>query len=111
MVKKPAPVKPDKPDAARSPRDRIIDALMGLAAEKPFGEIGIAEIAERAGVTLAEFRDLFPSKGAILGACSKRIDHIVLEGTGNDLAEEPTREPGLDIRVRRFAARRPSPAA
>src|ERR1700730_11649464 len=107
MARKPNPLKPDKPEEGRSPRDRIIDALMGLAAEKPFGEIGLAEIAERAGVSLAEFRDLFPSKGAILGAFSKRIDHIVLEETGSDLAEEPVRERVLDIMMRRFDALKP----
>jgi AcrR family transcriptional regulator len=107
MAKKPTPLKPDRPQGDRAPRDRIIDALMGLAAEKPFGEIGIAEIAERANVSLAEFRDLFPSKGAILGAFSKRIDKIVLEGTNADLAEEPVRERVLDIMMRRFDALKP----
>lgn len=107
MARKSNPLKPDKPEEGRSPRDRIIDALMGLAAEKPFGEIGLAEIAGRAEVSLAEFRDLFPSKGAILGGFSKRIDHVVLEGTTSDLAEEPVRERVLDIMMRRFDALKP----
>ncbi|MFI5014788.1 MAG: TetR/AcrR family transcriptional regulator [Hyphomicrobiales bacterium] len=107
MARKSNPVKPDKPHGEPSPRDRVIDALMGLAAEKPFGEIGLAEIALRAEVSLAELRDLFPSKGAILGAFSKRIDHIVLEGTGSELAEEPVRERVLDIMMRRFDALKP----
>ena len=104
MARKSNPLKPEKPDAPRTPRDRVIDALMGLSAEKPYGEIGLAEIAGRAEVTLAEFRDLFPSKGAILGALAKRIDRVVLEGTGSDLAEEPVRERVLDIMMRRFDA-------
>jgi AcrR family transcriptional regulator len=107
MAKKASPQKSEKPQHSGSPRDRIIDALMGLAAEKRFGEIGIAEIAERANVSLAEFRDLFPSKGAILGAFSKRIDKIVLEGTTDELAEEPVRERVLDIMMRRFDALKP----
>jgi AcrR family transcriptional regulator len=107
MARKSNPLKPEKTGETRSQRDRIIDGLMGIAAEKPYGEIGIAEIAERAEVSLAEFRDLFPSKGAILGAFSKRIDHAVLEGTSSDLAEEPARERVLDIMMRRFDALKP----
>ena len=107
MARKTNPLKPEKTDETRSPRDRIIDALMGLAAEKPYDEIGLAEIAERADVSLAEFRDLFPSKGAILGGFARRIDHVVLEGTTDELAEEPARERVLDIMMRRFDALKP----
>jgi AcrR family transcriptional regulator len=107
MARKPTPSKPEKSDGPRSPRDRIVDALMALAAEKAYGEIGIAEIAERAQVSLAEFRDLFPSKGAILAAFSRRIDHEVLEGTTDELKEEPVRERVLDIMMRRFDALKP----
>jgi AcrR family transcriptional regulator len=107
MARKPNPLKPEKPQDERSPRDRIIEALMGLAAEKPYGEIGLAEIAERAAVTLTEFRDLFPSKGAILSAFSKRIDRVVLDGTTPELANEPARERVLDILMRRFDALHP----
>ena len=49
-----------------STRDRIVDALMELAAEQDWDRIEITEIAERAGVSLLEFREAFPSKGAIL---------------------------------------------
>jgi AcrR family transcriptional regulator len=107
MVKKPSPPKSGKPHGERTSRDRIIDALMELSAEKHYGDIGIAEIAEHAQVSLAEFRDLFPSKGAILGVFAKRIDKIVLEGTTADLAEEPARERVLDIMMRRFDALKP----
>ena len=46
---------------AGTPRERIIDAFMALLAEKPFEQIGLAEIAERAGVSLAELRGEFGS--------------------------------------------------
>ena len=54
--------------APRGDRDRIVDALMELAAEQPFGDVTVSAIAERAGVSLADFRDAFPSKGAVLAA-------------------------------------------
>jgi AcrR family transcriptional regulator len=104
MARKSNPPKAPKIDQDRAPRERIVDALMELSAEGPYGEIGIAAIAERAGVTLAEFRDLFPSKGAILAAFAKRIDRVVLEGLGKELEEEPVRERVLDIMMRRFDA-------
>jgi AcrR family transcriptional regulator len=110
MAKKPETEKPEtqKPGAGTpAPRDRAIDALMALAAEKPYREIGLAEIGERAGLSLADLRDLFPSKGAILGGFSRRIDRAVLDGTDASLAEETARERVLDIMMRRFDALKP----
>src|SRR5918999_807090 len=58
------------PTTASTPskRDAIVDALMTLAADRPWNDIELVDIAEAAGVSLAEFRELFPSKGAVLGA-------------------------------------------
>ncbi len=94
-----------------APRDRIIDALMGLAAEMRWGDITLPMIAERAGVSLADLRDHFPSKGAILGGFSKRIDRIVLEGASADMMGEPARERVLDVMMRRLDALQPYKAA
>lgn len=92
-------------------RDRIVDALMELAAEQPFGDLTIAQIAERAGVSLADFRDCFPSKGAALAAFNRRIDRIVLDGTTGDMADENTKERLFDVLMRRFDALAPYRAA
>ncbi|MFL5197934.1 MAG: TetR family transcriptional regulator, partial [Microvirga sp.] len=54
-------------------RERIVQALMRLASDRPWNDIEIADIAEEAGVTLSAFRDQFPSKGAVLGAFSRMI--------------------------------------
>jgi AcrR family transcriptional regulator len=91
----------------KSPRDRIIDALMALAAERAWDEIDLPSIAERAGVTLGEFRDAFPSKGAILAGFSRRIDRIVLDGTGPELADEGPKERLFDVLMRRLDAMAP----
>ena len=92
---------------ARDARSRIIDALMALVAERPWEEIRITDIARHAGVTLAEFRDHFVSKGAVLGAFSRRIDKIVLEGASDDLAEESAKERLFDVLMRRLDAMAP----
>lgn len=88
-------------------RDAIIDALMRLAAERPWSDIELIDIAEEAGVTLAEFRDAFPSKGAVLAGFSRRIDREVLSGTADDLKDEPARERVFDMMMRRLDALAP----
>ena len=97
--------------AAPAPRERIIDALMGLAGEMRWGDITLPMIAERAGLTLADLRDHYPSKGAILGGFSRRIDRIVLEGASADMLGEPARERMLDVMMRRLDAMQPYKAA
>jgi AcrR family transcriptional regulator len=90
-----------------SKRDAVIDALMRLAAERPWNDIDIVDLTEEAKISLADFRDLFPSKGAVLGALSRRIDRKVLEGTTDDLAGEPARERVFDVMMRRLDALEP----
>jgi AcrR family transcriptional regulator len=103
---------PAKP-AARSgtPRERIIAAFMQLLAEKPFEEIGLADIAERAGVTLAQLRGEFDSPLAILAAHVKEIDRQVLDGGDADMAEETPRDRLFDVLMRRLEALTPYKAA
>jgi AcrR family transcriptional regulator len=90
-----------------SPRDAIVEATMRLAADQPWNDIDIADIAREAGVSLAEFRDLFPSKGAVLAAFSRKMDRIVLQGTTDELAGEPARERVFDVMMRRIDAMAP----
>lgn len=92
---------------ASDPRKRIVDALMELAAERPWEEIAITDVAKHAGVTLAQFRDAFPSKGAVLAGFSRMIDRQVLEGTTEDLAAESPRDRLFDVLMRRLDAMAP----
>ena len=93
------------------PREAAVEALMRLAAEQPWNDIEISDIAREAGLSLAEFRDLFPSKGAVLGGLARIIDRKVLEGDNAGLAEEPTRERLFDVLMRRLDAMTPYKAA
>ena len=88
-------------------RGKIVDALMELAAERPFEDITITDIAARAGVGLADFRDAFPSKGAVLAAFNKRIDRAVLSGASDALEGEPVKERLFDVLMRRLDAMAP----
>jgi AcrR family transcriptional regulator len=95
------------PQLGASPRDRIVDALMGLAGERAWDDFGIADVAERAGVTLGEFREQFVSKGAVLAAFSRRIDKIVLDGASGQPADESAKERLFDVLMRRIDALEP----
>jgi len=98
----------DTPGATRlPPREAIVEALMRLAAEQPWNDIEIGDIAREAGVSLAEFRECYPSKGAVLGGFARMIDKQVLDGASDDLDDEPTRERLFDVLMRRLDAMDP----
>ena len=102
-----APTPDAAPTSAPSVKDRIIEALMELSAERDWDDFGLTDIATRAGVSLSEFRDAFPSKGAVLAGFARRIDHIVLKQEGEALADESPRERVFDVLMRRLDAMAP----
>ena len=94
-------------DAPSDPREGIIDALMGLAAERRFEDISIRDICDRANVSLADFRAAFPSKGAVLGGLTRRIDRVVLSADDGELGKEAARERLFEVLMRRLDALTP----
>jgi AcrR family transcriptional regulator len=95
---------PARPAAAPdgTPRQRIIDALMALLAEQPIERIGLNELAERGGVTLADLRGEFGSTLAVLAAHSKELDRKVLAEVDPDMEEESPRQRLFDVLMRRL---------
>ena len=93
------------------PRDRIIDSFLALAAERDFEDIGLSDIAARAGLSLAELRRAFAHKMDVLAAFTRRIDIETLEGLDPGMAGEPARERLFDVLMRRFELLRPHRAA
>lgn len=108
MARKPAAPK-EKPTAkpAGDPRRAVVESLMRLAAMQPYDRISLGDIAAEAGISLADLRDLYPSKGAILGGLVRIVDREVLEGTGTDMADESAHDRLLDVMLRRFDALAP----
>jgi len=110
MVRKPArkaarssaAAKPAAPAAAGSEREKIIAAFLALLAEKPIEQIGFAEIAKEAGVSLGQLRGEFASTLAIFAAHIKATDRAVLAEDLSDMAEEPPRERLFDVLMRRL---------
>ncbi|PWT85412.1 MAG: TetR family transcriptional regulator [Proteobacteria bacterium] len=105
MARRPAresvtkPIDPSLPD-----REKIIAAFMALLAERPFEEIGLNDIAGRAGTSLVAIRTEFGSKIAILAAHAKELDRKVLSGQAPDMADEEPRERLFDVLMRRLEA-------
>jgi len=102
---RPSPAPPTAAPAGE--REKIIAALLALLAEKQIGEIGLAEIATEAGISLAQLRGAFPSPLAIIGAYLKDIDRAVLAADLSDMEEEPARERLFDVLMRRLEALTP----
>jgi AcrR family transcriptional regulator len=90
------------PAAELTERDKIVAAFMALLADKPFEAIGLAEVAERAGMSLSQLRGEFNSTLAILAAQIKATDRAVLAEDSADMEEEPARERLFDVLMRRL---------
>ncbi len=109
MAKKPAEKAADapKPDA----RKLAIDALMALVADQGWKSVELPAVAQKAGISLATLRDLFPSKGAMLAGFGRMLDREVIEGANPDLIGEPAHERVFDLMMRRLDAMAPYKAA
>jgi AcrR family transcriptional regulator len=93
--------------APTSERDKVIAAFLALVAQKPIEQIGFDEIAEEAGMSLADLRGVFPSPLAIVAAYLKDVDRAVLAADFSDMAEEPPRERLFDVLMRRLETMAP----
>ncbi len=96
------------PPRGTSDRDKAVDALMALLSEQSFEQIGLAEVAGRAGIKLSACAREFGSTLAIYAAHVKDIDNNVLDGGDADMAEEPARERLFDVMMRRLEALAPT---
>jgi AcrR family transcriptional regulator len=92
---------------AGTDREKAIEALMALLAGHSLAQIGLAEVAGRAGIKLSQLRAEFGSTLAILAAHIKDIDRAVLAGGDVDMAEESVRERLFDVLMRRLEALAP----
>src|SRR3954464_11093701 len=65
--------KPPQQSRSQETLDRILDAAEQVLAEKAFGEHTLAEIMERAGVTVGAFYRRYPDKNALLRHLDERF--------------------------------------
>ncbi len=90
---------------------RIIAAALRLAAERPWRDIGLREIADAAGTDLVELRKAFAGKGEILAAFIRRIDDEVMRRTPAPQAGQSKRDQLFEVIMARFDALAPHRAA
>ena len=95
---------------ASDPREAIIDAFMALAAEWSVRSIGLGDIADRAGISLAALREVYGGKLGILAGFARRVDLAVLADGPADPESEP-RDRLFEIMMRRFDALAPYKSA
>lgn len=93
--------------ARPKPRQKIVDALVALAAERPWDEVTLEALAERAGVSLAALRESYDGRLAILADFVRSIDEKVLSDIDPTLGEETPRERLFDLLFARFEALAP----
>ena len=91
-----------KPAISGTPRERAMQAVLALLAEQPIERIGLADIAARAEVSLAELRGEFSTPLAIFAAHVKELDRKVLAEIDPELDEESPRERLFDVLMRRL---------
>jgi len=92
--------------------DAALDAFLGLIAEKGFAAVALRDVAEAAGLGVAELYRVYPDKVALVTAFMVRIDAEVLAGTPARLdPEETARDRLFDTMMRRYDALRPHRAA
>lgn len=94
-----------------SPRAKIIAAALKLAAEKRWRDVSLIDIAEAAGVTLAELRGQFAGKGAIVRGLVRATDDKLLADVRRPVEGDHVRDTLFEVIMARFDLMAPHKAA
>lgn len=94
-----------KPDPIA--RDRLIDAALKLAAEKPWGDVSLVDVAASAGMNLAEVRAIAGSKSQIVAFVLRRTDEQVLAQVKGRTEGQSARDTLFEVIMSRFDAMAP----
>ena len=87
--------------------DKALDAFLTLIADKDYAGVSLRDVAEAAGLGLADLCRLYPDKAALAAAFMARIDSQVLAGTASAVdLEETARDRLFDVMMRRYDALR-----
>lgn len=92
-------------------KGRIIEAALRLAAERGWGAVSLIDIAERAAVTLAEMREHFADKGAIVRGLVRAVDDEILRNAKRPQPGEGRRDALFEVIMARFDLLAPHKAA
>lgn len=92
------------PMPRRAVKEQVVEAALALAAEQPWTEIKLQDIAARAKLPLADLVEVFPTKLSVVRGFMRHIDRQVIETLDPELAREPPRERLFDVLIGRFEA-------
>ncbi len=88
----------------RSANDKLIDAALELAAERPWRSLSLPEIAEHAKVPVGEALMALPGRNRIQRALIDRVDAKVFGSLKDDPLDGTVKDKLFDILMRRFDA-------
>ncbi len=95
------PVKPSN-KSKKTLKDTVIEVSLQLAVDRGWTHVALQDIAQEAGVSLAEMFDHFEDKTDVLVALGRRIDRQVLEHAGEGQSDESPRDRLFDVLMARF---------
>ena len=87
-----------------TPKGRILAAALALAAERSWRDISLADIAEKAGVSLVDLKASFDSKAEMLAAFSGLVDDEMLRRAPRRTPDQSTRDALFEVIMSRFDA-------
>jgi ubiquinone biosynthesis protein COQ9 len=83
-------------------RGRLVAAAMKLAAERPWREVTLPDIASAANVSLVDARNEFDTKGDVLAAFVRMVDDAVLARVPQRSGSQPARDALFEVIMSRF---------
>jgi len=87
---------------AKDLRDTIVDAALGLAARRDWGNVTLTDIARTAKIRLADLISVFEDKEDIVAAYGRRIDRAVLESYPDGVPGSEDKDRLFEILMARF---------
>jgi hypothetical protein len=96
-----------KSAAPRDPEKKLIDAAFGLAAEQGWRDLALSQIAERAGMSLAEAGAIAGNKDRVMCLFRRRLDAETLAGVEPQDAAMPARDRLFDVIMQRLESLQP----
>jgi ubiquinone biosynthesis protein COQ9 len=85
-----------------TPEGRLIAAAMKLAAERPWKDVSLIEIADAADLTLADVRTYFDGKPAIVRGFVRAVDNALLAKARKPQPGEGPRDAIFEVVMARF---------
>jgi len=83
-------------------KERVVDAALELAARMPWDMVTLTDIADGAGLSLAELSDIFDDKSDILVAYGRAVDREVLKNCADPDPSSSEKDRLFEILMERF---------